>query len=52
MFDPKWTLQKMEQLMSYSKLPLKKYHYGFFSSSGIGTKLTTFYHHTLKYHNT
>jgi len=34
---------------NYSK---KNYHYGVFLLVELETKPTTFYHHTLKYHNT
>jgi hypothetical protein len=38
--------------MSHSKSPQKNYHYGFFLLVELEIKPTTFYHHTLKYHNT
>ncbi len=42
----------MVHSMSQSKLPQKYYHCGFFSFNELETKPVTFYHHTLKYHNT
>jgi hypothetical protein len=42
MFNPRWTLQRMVHPMSESKQPKKIYHYGFFSSKGIGYQTYNF----------
>ncbi len=42
MFNPRWTLQRMEHPMLQSKLPQKNYHYGFFSSIGVGNEAYNF----------